>query len=68
GSGWGRQDTRYTDAQWIDWIRAAMAREGVVTLDAGPNWDPQAGPIGTLSEPQLEQLCAIRQALRPAKR
>ena len=64
GSNWGRQDTRYTDAQWIDWIRAVMAREGVVTLDAGPNWDPQAGPIGTLAAAQFKQLRSIRAALR----
>lgn len=63
GSGWGGRDVRFPDEKWVEWVREAVRRGGVVTLDAGPNWDPAAGPIGTLSGPQLRQLRAIRQAL-----
>jgi hypothetical protein len=35
-----------------------------VTLDLGPNWDPEAGPIGSLAEAQLEQVVPVRNALR----
>lgn len=65
GSTWGRRDTRYTDSQWADWVRAVIAKEGVVTLDMGPNWDPQASPIGTFAEAQLKQVKAIKAAVRP---
>jgi hypothetical protein len=29
----------------------------------GPNWDPAAGPIGTLSEPQVLQVKAVSEAV-----
>ncbi|NLH17556.1 MAG: hypothetical protein GX455_13355 [Phycisphaerae bacterium] len=41
---------------------------GVVTLDMGPNWDPKAGPIGSLAEAQVAQVKAIRAALSPAEK
>jgi len=34
-----------------------------VTIDAGPNWNPKNGPIGAISEEQISQLRAIRDAL-----
>jgi hypothetical protein len=37
---------------------------GAVTLDMGPNWDPSAGPIGSLSEAQREQMKAVKAAVR----
>ena len=43
-----------------------VARHGVFTLDMGPNYDPAAGPIGQLAEVQVNQVKAIRAALRPA--
>jgi alpha-L-fucosidase len=63
GSNWGRRDTRFTDRQWAEWVRAVTAHEGVVTLDMGPNYDPKAGPIGSLAPAQLKQLQSVRQAL-----
>ncbi|MBN2316819.1 MAG: hypothetical protein JXM79_23020 [Sedimentisphaerales bacterium] len=60
GSRWSARDTRYPAEQWAQWINAVVAKEGVVTLDMGPNWDPQAGPIGSLSDAQIEQAKYIR--------
>ncbi len=64
GSRWSGRDTRFAAQQWIDWVRAVTEKEGVVTLDMGPNWDPQAGPIGALAESQVKQFKAIGEALR----
>jgi alpha-L-fucosidase len=59
GSGWGRRDTRYPTERWREWFRRVVARGGAVTLDLGPNWDPNAGPIGALAEVQVEQVQAL---------
>ena len=63
GTSWGRRNTRYTEEQWINWIRAVTDKNGVVTLDMGPNWDPKAGPIGSFAEAQFKQLRAIKAAI-----
>ena len=42
----------------------ALAHGGVITLDMGPNWNPQAGPIGSLAADQLSQVQAIKAALK----
>jgi len=63
GSQWSGRDTRHPADRWAEWVRAVTAREGVVTLDLGPNWDPQAGPIGSLASAQLGQVQAVREAL-----
>ncbi len=68
GSSWGQRDTRLTDAQWIDWARQVVAHEGVFTLDMGPNYDPAAGPIGSISPGQFEQAKAIGQAIQTEAR
>ena len=68
GSRWGARDTRHPSPRWVAWVRAVSAMEGVVTLDMGPNWDPQAGPIGSLASAQREQFVAIREALGDAPR
>lgn len=65
GSTWGRRDTRLSSGQWVDWIKAVIAREGVVSLDMGPNWDPTQGPIGSLAAEQMAQLKDIAAAIRP---
>jgi hypothetical protein len=65
GSNWSRRDTRYPTEQWVKWVSAAVAKGGVVTLDMGPNWDPQAGPIGSLAAGQMAQVQAIQAALSP---
>jgi hypothetical protein len=64
GSNWGKRDTRYTGEQWAKWVAVVSGRGGVVTLDLGPNYDPAAGPIGTLAEIQLKQVQAIKAAVR----
>jgi peptidyl-prolyl cis-trans isomerase A (cyclophilin A) len=68
GSRWSGRDTRHPADRWAEWVRAVTAREGVVTLDLGPNWDPQAGPIGSLADAQLEQVVAVRDAVREPPR
>jgi hypothetical protein len=74
GSHWAARDTRYAAAEWANWVKRVTEAGGVVTLDLGPNWDPKAGPIGSLSEAQIEQMQAVKAAVRetgmpvPAKR
>lgn len=63
GGDWGQRDARYTDEQWINWIRAVTEKQGAVTLDMGPNWDPKAGPVGSFSEAQVKRLKAIKAAI-----
>jgi hypothetical protein len=64
GDTWGKRNTRFADAQWIDWARKVAANQGVITFDMGPNYDPAKGPIGGLAGPQVKQLKAIGAALR----
>jgi Alpha-L-fucosidase len=64
GSNWARRDTRYSSQQWADWVKAVAAHGGVVTLDTGPNWNPDQGPVGLVAPGQLAQLRAIKTAVR----
>jgi hypothetical protein len=64
GGSWARRDTRYSTRQWVDWVKAVVAHDGVVTLDMGPNWNPDQGPIGSLAPEQLAQVQGIKAALR----
>jgi hypothetical protein len=63
GSMWSRRDVRYPTEKWVEWVRAVVAHGGAVTLDMGPNWNPQAGPIGALTGGQVAQVMAIKAAL-----
>ncbi len=63
GSRWGARDTRYSAEQWATWMNSVLAKGGVVTLDMGPNYDPQAGPVGSFAQEQVEQVQAIRAKL-----
>ena len=62
GSRWGKRDTRFKDVEWADWVKRVTGNGGVVTLDAGPNLDASAGPIGTIEAGQLRQLKACSKA------
>jgi hypothetical protein len=64
GSYWGERNTRYTTEQWRAWLAKVFAHGGAVTLDVGPNMDPQAGPIGTISPEQVAQFRAITRGMR----
>lgn len=68
GSRWSGRDTRHPADRWAEWVRAVTANEGVVTLDLGPSWDLQAGPIGSLADVQLEQVEAVRDQIQRAVR
>ncbi len=68
GSQWSGRETRFPAEKWAQWVAQVTAHEGVVTLDMGPNWDPQAGPVGSLAEAQVAQVTAIRAALSPAEK
>jgi hypothetical protein len=57
GGMWGQKDTRYTDDQWIDWLRRVTANGGVVSIDMGHN------PDGTLVEAQRLQMQVICDAI-----
>ncbi len=45
GSHWSARDTRYPAEKWAKWVSAVASNGGVVTLDMGPNWDPQSDPL-----------------------
>lgn len=63
GTRWGASDCRFTVEQWSSWIQSVVDRGGAVTLDACPNMDPKAGPIGTLNPEQAAQIKAIRERI-----
>jgi hypothetical protein len=65
GSAGLEQVDRFPDESWVDWARKVTARQGVLTLDMGPNYDAATGPVGQLAEAQVRQVQAIRAALRP---
>jgi len=63
GSRWCAPDCRFTEEQWVEWVKATTKGGAAVTIDAQPNRDPAAGPIGTLNPAQAQELKAIREAL-----
>ncbi len=68
GSRWAARDTRYSEKKWAQWAGRVTRKSGVVTFDAGPNWDPAEGSIGAIAEAQLAQLKAIGRAVFPPKK
>ncbi len=66
GTQWGRRDTRYSAERWAEWVKTVTDRGGVVTLDLGPNYDPSAGPVGSLDGGQLGQVEVVKAALGSA--
>lgn len=63
GSHWSARDTRYPAENWAGWVSKVIAKEGVVTLDVGPNFKSDDGPIGTISTPQMQQLKEVKEAV-----
>jgi len=61
GSTWGQRNIRETTQRWQSWFKAVTSHGGAVTFDMGPNRDPKAAPIGTISKEQAEQFRAIAQ-------
>lgn len=59
GKSWGARDTRFGDDAWIKWVLAVTAKGGAVTLDMGPNYDQNSGPVGSVSDAQIKQLSRI---------
>ena len=64
GGSWMQRNTRFPTDRWVEWARKVTARQGVVTFDMGPNYDPAAGAIGRLADAQVKQVKGIRAALR----
>lgn len=64
GSTWGKRDTRYSNAKWIEWAKAVTAKQGVITLDMGRDYSPQTGSKGIFTPSQAEQFKAISSALK----
>jgi len=60
GYHWSARDTRYPSERWAEWIGKVVEKQGVVTLDVGPNWDPDQGAIGAISKVQMSQLRRVR--------
>jgi len=50
--------------RWAEWARTVTENGGAITFDMGPNWDAKDGPIGAISEAQMAQMAAVRQAVR----
>ncbi len=63
GTRWAGRDTRFPTDQWVSWATKVVAREGVITLDMGPNYESSSGLIGALAEAQMAQVRAIKAAL-----
>ena len=63
GASWGKRDTRYPTERWAQWVTKVLKKGGVITLDVGPNWNPDDGPIGTIGQPQMAQLREVRDAI-----
>lgn len=63
GEKWARREVRYSAQEWTDWAVNVVRKDGVLTLDVGPNWDPDAGPIGAISAPQLSLLQDVGRAI-----
>ncbi|MCC7375675.1 MAG: alpha-L-fucosidase [Verrucomicrobiales bacterium] len=64
GANWGGREPRFTAKEWADWTKAVLAKEGVVTFDVGPNWNPAEGPVGSIASAQVEVLKTIRDVVR----
>jgi formylglycine-generating enzyme required for sulfatase activity len=61
GSYWGSRNTRYSAEQWQAWLKKVYARGGAVTLDMGPNMNPEAAPIGAITTDQATQFRILAQ-------
>jgi hypothetical protein len=59
GSAWGRRDVRHPTDRWRQWFQRVAEQGGVITLDMGPNWDPEVGPIGAFDPAQARQFKSI---------
>jgi alpha-L-fucosidase-like protein/parallel beta helix pectate lyase-like protein len=66
GSSWSKRDTRYPAERWAKWVGEVAEKEGVVTLDVGPNWNPDRGSIGSISAGQMAQLRQVQTAIGKA--
>ncbi len=64
GTNWGKANCRFSDKERIKYIKTCNEKGGVVTLDVGPNKDRSKGPIGMISEQQMNQLLTIKNAIR----
>jgi hypothetical protein len=66
GANWSQRDTRFPTDKWARWVSSVVVQGGVVTLDMGPNWNPQSGPIGSLADAQVAQVKAVQSQVRKA--
>jgi len=59
GATWGRPDLRYTDEQWIAWMRPVLAAGGAVTMDMHID-----RPTGLFEPAQVAQMKRVFAAAR----
>ena len=59
GKTWGRSDCRFSDAQWIAWMKPALAAGGAVTVDVHID-----RPSGRLNAEQVAQMKRVFAAAR----
>ena len=59
GTTWGKRDCRYTDEQWIGWMRPILKNGGAVTIDLAIDC-----PTGRLEPTQAAQLKRVFSAAR----
>ena len=53
GATWAQRLPRDTAANWINWMTKVFSKGGAITIDAGPNYDPNAAPVGSISEEMM---------------
>ena len=51
---------RQPTERWAAWFQKVAAKEGVVTLDMGPNWNPEAGGIAESQAQQFKKIAKPR--------
>lgn len=58
GNTWGDRKIRYTNEQWLDWMRPSLKNGGCITIDLAVN------PDGSFDESQVRQLKQITDTLK----
>lgn len=58
GKTWGNREIRFTDEQWLNWMRPALTNGGCITIDLALN------PDGSFDTNQVQQLKRITDTLK----
>lgn len=64
GGNWGTRDCRFNIEDLKRWVVDATGKGTAVTLDMGPNYDPEVAPVGSISKEQADQFRQLSVALK----